>query len=109
MNHAKSGKLRVVRRARVGLAADKLIREAAARIDLITLNMDVNGTDSETYWALRDVRNKLHATLALPVIEHPHTAALRAIDGVMCDDRVSDLRALVKINALVMEALNAKA
>ncbi len=55
----KCKRVRVVKRIRGNREAEMAVRAAATRIQVITLNMDANGTDHDTYWALRDVYNNL--------------------------------------------------
>lgn len=109
-DHAKSGKLRVKVRARSGVVTQRALFELATRLEAATLGFDIVG-DPETYYAIVGVKTELRRLAmqtATPAPEHPHTKVLRAVDGIICDDRISDTRALVKINTIVMEALNAK-
>ncbi len=53
MHHAKVMRVRAVKRVTNNMENERLLREAAARIQLIMLNTDAVG-DPETYWALND-------------------------------------------------------
>ncbi len=109
LKHAKRGKLRVVRRARTGLVTYKVLIEAARKLEAALIGFDIVG-DPVTYYAIKGVYTELRnlaMDTAMPASVTPALRLANTIDTIMRDTSKSDLRALMSINTVITEVINA--